>query len=103
LSTTDPYLFAGVEADGFERLRRSARLTRYGQDAYAYARLAGGTIDLVAESGLSPHDLNALVPVVRGAGGMIGNWRGGDDLGAGQILAAASKGLFEQAVAILQA
>ena len=103
LATTDPYLFQGAEADGFARLRRSVRVTRYGQDAYAYARLAAGTIDLVAESGLSPHDLNALVPVVRGAGGMIGNWRGGEDLDAGQILAAASKGLFEQAVAILQA
>ena len=103
LSTTDPYLFHGEEADGFARLRSSVRLTRYGQDAYADARLAAGTIDLVAESGLSPHDLNALVPVVRGAGGMIGNWRGGTDLGGGQVLAAANAGLFDQAVAILQA
>ena len=42
----------------------SARVTRYGHDAYAYARLAAGTIDLVAESGLSPHDLQRA-----GAGG----------------------------------
>ena len=103
LSTTDPYLFSGAEAEGFERLRRSVRLVRYGQDAYAYARLAAGTIDVVAESGLSPHDLNALVPVVRGAGGVIGNWRGGDDLADGQLLAAASQSLFNEAVAILQA
>ena len=101
LSTTDPYLFEGAEAEGFERLRKSARLTRYGYDAYAYARLAAGWIDLVAESGLSPHDLNALVPVVRGAGGVIGNWQGGEDLGAGQVLAAANCSLFEQAVATL--
>jgi myo-inositol-1(or 4)-monophosphatase len=52
LSTTDPYLFAGAEAEGFARLRRKARVTRYGLDAYAYARLAAGSIDLVAESGL---------------------------------------------------
>jgi histidinol phosphatase-like enzyme (inositol monophosphatase family) len=103
LSTTDPFLFRDEEAEGFARLRSSVRLTRYGQDAYAYARLAAGTIDLVAESGLSPHDLNALVPVVRGAGGTIGNWRGGTDLGAGRILAAANPGLFDQAVAMLQA
>jgi myo-inositol-1(or 4)-monophosphatase len=103
LSTTDPYLFQGEEAESFARLRQAVRLTRYGQDAYAYARLAAGTIDLVAESGLSPHDLNALVPVVRGAGGTIGNWRGGADLDAGQVLAAANPGLFDQAVAILQA
>ena len=101
LSSTDPYLFLGAEAEGFERLRRSIRVTRYGSDAYAYARLAAGTIDLVAESGLSSHDLNALVPVVRGAGGVIGNWRGGTDLGVGQILAAATPELFEAAVETL--
>jgi len=101
LSTTDPFLFQGEEAAGFERLRRAVRLTRYGHDAYAYARLAAGAIDLVAESGLKPHDWHALVPVIRGAGGVVGNWRGGADLGEGQILAAATQELFDAAVAVL--
>jgi myo-inositol-1(or 4)-monophosphatase len=100
-STTDPYLFAGAEAEGFERLRRGARVTRYGLDAYAYARLAGGSIDLVAESGLKPHDYNALIPVVRAAGGVIGNWRGEADFSDGQVLAAATPELFEEAVGTL--
>ena len=43
LSTTDPYLFEGEEAAGFARLRDAARVTRYGHDAYGYARLAAGT------------------------------------------------------------
>lgn len=103
LSTTDPYLFVGGEAAGFARLRAAVRVTRYGHDAYAYARLAAGTLDLVAEAGLKPHDWHALVPVVRGAGGIVGNWRGGADLGAGQILAAATQELFDQAVASLAA
>src|SRR6266542_1119566 len=34
LSTTDPFLFANP--DRFDRLRQSARVTRYGHDAYAY-------------------------------------------------------------------
>src|SRR5437868_11199376 len=97
LSTTDPYLFAGVEADGFERLRRAARVTRFGLDAYAYARLAAGSIDLVAESGLKPHDYSALIPVVRAAGGVIGNWHGEDDFADGQVLAAATRELFDEA------
>jgi myo-inositol-1(or 4)-monophosphatase len=101
LSTTDPYLFGDGEAAGFARLRGAVRVTRYGHDAYAYARLAAGTIDLVAESGLKPHDFNALVPVIRGAGGVIGNWRGGADMNAGQVLAAATPELFDQAVALL--
>jgi len=101
LSTTDPFLFRGSEADGFARLRGALRVARYGHDAYGYARLAAGTVDLVAESGLKPHDYNALVPVIRGAGGIIGNWRGGADLSAGQVLAAATPELFDQAVASL--
>jgi myo-inositol-1(or 4)-monophosphatase len=101
LSTTDPFLFQGEEAAAFERLRGAVRVTRYGHDAYAYARLAAGAIDLVAESGLKPHDWQALVPVIRGAGGVVGNWRGGADLDAGQILAAATQELFDEAVAVL--
>jgi myo-inositol-1(or 4)-monophosphatase len=101
LSTTDPYLFEGSEAEGFERLRRSARLTRYGLDAYAYALVAAGSLDVVAESGLKPHDYNALVPLVRAAGGAVSNWSGGSDLSAGQIVAAASESLLEETCRLL--
>jgi myo-inositol-1(or 4)-monophosphatase len=101
LSTTDPYLFEGGEAEGFERLRRSARLTRYGLDAYGYALVAAGSLDIVAESGLKPHDYNALLPLVRAAGGAVSNWNGGTDLSAGQIVAAASEALLEEACRLL--
>ena len=101
LATTDPHLFDGIETEAFERVRRSTRVARYGLDAYGYARLAAGQLDLVVESGLHPHDYHALVPVVRAAGGAIGNWEGGTDLSAGRILAAASEALFEEAVKVL--
>lgn len=101
LSTTDPGLFVGTEAEGWERVRRAARVTRYGLDAYAYLRLAAGDIDLVIENGLKPHDWQALVPVVAGAGGVVGDWRGGRALEAGAIVAAASRALYEEAVALL--
>lgn len=98
LSTTDPFLFAGEEAQAFERVRRSVRLVRFGLDALAYARLAAGHLDLVIESGLKRHDWAALVPVVKGAGGIIGNWEGGSDLSGGAVVAAASRPLFDEAV-----
>lgn len=101
LATTDPFLFAGEEAEAFARLRGAARLTRYGFDGYAYARLAAGSIDLVAESGLRTYDWAALVPLIRAAGGTVGNWRGESDFSDGQILAAATPELFEAAVAAL--
>ncbi|MDB5722740.1 MAG: inositol monophosphatase family protein, partial [Alphaproteobacteria bacterium] len=76
---------------------------RYGHDGYAYARVAAGSLDLVIESGLKPYDYNALIPVVRAAGGAIGDWNGGEDFGAGRIVAAASRPLYDEAVRLLDA
>lgn len=102
LATTDPFLFESAEWDAFDRVRRSVRVTRYGLDALAYARLAAGHLDLVIESGLKRHDWAALVPVVRGAGGVVGDWQGGNDFEAGAIVAAATPKLFEEAVKLLR-
>ena len=99
LSTTDPYLFA--DPTPFDRVRKAARLTRFGLDALAYARIATGDLDLVIESGLKPHDYDALVAVVRGAGGVIGNWEGGSDLSEGAVVAAASQALYDEAIGLL--
>ncbi len=76
LSTTDPRLFQGSEADAFTQLSAEARITRFGCDCYAYAMVALGSIDLVVESGLAPWDVAALIPVVEGAGGSVRNFRG---------------------------
>jgi histidinol phosphatase-like enzyme (inositol monophosphatase family) len=103
LSTTDPFLFAGPEAEAFDLLRRDARTTRYGLDGYAYARVAAGTLDLVVESCLAPHDYNALIPVVRGAGGVFGDWLGGEDFSSGKVIAAATSELYAAAVERTQA
>ena len=103
LSTTDPNLFDGPELEAFERVRRACRLTRFGLDAMAYARVATGDIDLVIENGLKPHDYDALVAIVRGAGGHIGDWSGGDDFLPGRVVAAASRQLYEAAIELLNA
>jgi histidinol phosphatase-like enzyme (inositol monophosphatase family) len=103
LATTDPFLFEGPELDSFERVRGASRLCRYGLDALAYARIATGGLDLVIENGLQRHDYDALIPVVRGAGGHIGDWLGGEDFGPGWIVAAASRELYEEAVSLLAA
>ena len=101
ISTTDPNLFVGEEYEAFERLRLASRLTRFGLDAMAYARVATGDLDLAIDNGLKPHDYDALVAVVRGAGGTIGDWEGGEDFGPGRVVAAASRELYDQVVALL--
>jgi myo-inositol-1(or 4)-monophosphatase len=78
LATTDPNLFAGAEADAFAALRGGAQLTRFGYDCYAYAMVALGGLDVVAESRLAPWDVAALAPVVAGAGGSFTDWAGRD-------------------------
>ena len=98
LATTDAFLFQDDEWLAFNALRQAVRLCRYGYDAYAYAMLAMGGIDLVVESALQPYDVQALMPVVQGAGGVITNWQGGDCSGGGQVVAAAHPDLHAEAL-----
>jgi myo-inositol-1(or 4)-monophosphatase len=101
LSTTDPFLFEGLEFAAFNRVRQAVLVTRYGLDGSAYARLASGTLDLVIESGLKRHDYDALIPMVRFAGGHVGDWTGGEDFASGRIVAAATRELHDAAVGIM--
>lgn len=103
ISTTDPYILGEGGEEAWARLRGEARTIRYGLDGYGYARLAAGSLDLIVESGLKPHDYNALIPVVRAAGGVIGDWKGGEDFTAGRVVAAASPALYDQTVRLLGA
>ncbi len=102
ISTTDPDLFTGAELGAWTQVRAAARLARLGCDAYAYAMLAAGRIDLVAESGLKIWDWSALVPVIEAAGGEISNWRGERPDGSGQILAVGDVSIREQALVTLR-
>jgi histidinol phosphatase-like enzyme (inositol monophosphatase family) len=102
LSTTDPFILTPPERGAFEHIRQTARLTRYGLDAYAYARLAAGTIDMVTETGLKAHDVAALFPVIEGAGGVVTDWRGGPAQLGGQIVAAANRKILDEALISLR-
>ncbi|HEY5411811.1 MAG TPA: histidinol-phosphatase [Caulobacteraceae bacterium] len=77
IATTDPEgCFDGAEAGAWRQVRAAARLARTGCDAYAYAMVAAGQMDLVVEAGLKSWDVEAAVPVIEGAGGMVADWRG---------------------------
>ena len=103
LSSTHPELFKhGPEADAFHDLRGRVRMTRYGGDCYAYGLLAMGLIDLVVESSLKPFDIQALIPVVEGAGGRLVNWRGGDCSQGGQAVACGDPALLDEVLRVLE-
>lgn len=103
LYATAPEMFVGPDAAAFERLRDSCRGVVYGADCYAYGLLANGTVDLVCEASTKPYDYCALVPVVRGAGGLISDWAG-QPLGLGsdgRVLAAGDPAAHAAALKIL--
>ena len=102
ISTTDPDLFNGAERAAWTQVRAAARMARLGCDAYAYAMVAAGRIDLVAESALKVWDWSALAPVIENAGGRVLNWRGEAPDGGGQILALGDARLAEQALVALR-
>lgn len=86
--TTDPRQFASpAEKRALERVTNGARFLRYGGDCYCYTQLAMGLADVVIETGLQPYDVQALIPLIEGAGGVITNWAGGPCDQGGSVLA----------------
>ncbi|QUD86395.1 histidinol-phosphatase [Phenylobacterium montanum] len=103
IATTDPVLFRDdAQAQAWGQLRAAVRLARYGCDAYAYAMVAMGKLDLVVETGLKAWDIEAAVPVLAGAGGFVADWRGAPiGTQGGKMLLAGDRAAMEQAAEIL--
>ena len=70
IANTDPdSTLTPAEREAWRRVRVDARLARLGCDAYAYAMVAAGCLDLVIEAGLKNWDIECAVPLLAGAGG----------------------------------
>jgi histidinol phosphatase-like enzyme (inositol monophosphatase family) len=101
--TTSPDIFGAADWAAFDRLSRQCAMRRFGGDCYSYAQLAGGSIDLVVESGLQPYDYLGPAGLVEAAGGVITDWSG-QPLGLssdGRVVAASTPELHRQALAVL--
>jgi histidinol phosphatase-like enzyme (inositol monophosphatase family) len=104
IATTDPEgCFNGAELGAWRQLRAAARLARLGCDAYAYAMVALGTLDLVVEAGLKSWDVEAAVPVIEGAGGLVTDWRGAPiGRNGGQMAIAGDRAVLDEALVALK-
>jgi histidinol phosphatase-like enzyme (inositol monophosphatase family) len=103
IATTDPEAcFTPPEYAAWRSLRDAARLARLGCDAYAYAMVAAGALDLVVEAGLEAWDIEAAIPVLAGAGGVVTNWRG-EAVGqrGGQVALAGDRALLDEVLPLL--
>lgn len=95
--TTDPRQFrTPAEVAALNAVADDARFLRYGGDCYCYTQLAMGFVDVVIENGLQPYDVQALIPIVEGAGGRISDWNGGSCDQGGAVLATGDPALHER-------
>lgn len=56
-------------------------------DCYGYVQVATGRAELMVDDRLSPWDAAALIPIIREAGGVYTDWRGGDKVAGGDGVA----------------
>ena len=102
ISCTTPQMFdSPAQLAAFNRVAQRARMVRYGGDCYAYCMLACGHIDAVIEAGLQAYDIQALMPIIEGAGGIVTAWHGGDAQHGGAVVACGDRELHAQIVALL--
>jgi myo-inositol-1(or 4)-monophosphatase len=88
LSTTSPVgYFDDAEQQAFWALAGQARLTRFGGDCYAYGLLAMGFIDVIIEATLKAWDIQALIPIIENAGGVVTTWAGLPAYDGGRVVA----------------
>ncbi|HKE94396.1 MAG TPA: histidinol-phosphatase [Povalibacter sp.] len=100
---TDPTMFADpADRAAFERVAAKARSVRYGGDCYTPCLVAAGHADLVVEAGLKPWDVQPLIPIVQGAGGVITDWAGGDASRADRVVIAGNAELHAEVIAALR-
>jgi len=72
----------------FDALLARTHLFRTWGDCYGYTLLAGGWADIMLDPIMNPWDIIALIPVIRGAGGVITTWDGKDPVAGDSIIAA---------------
>ena len=84
-------------------LAQQVKLFRTWGDCYGYLLVASGRADICLDPIMHPWDIAALVPVIRGAGGVITNWQGGSAFPAESTVAAGTPALHAQVIATLNA
>lgn len=101
LLTSDPLNPAKYQnGPAFDAVAQRARVYRTWGDCYGYLLVACGWADIAADPVMNPWDIAALVPVIRGAGGVITDWQGGAPYPANSTVAANPE-LHRQLIAAL--
>ncbi len=101
LLTTDHLNIARYQnKEKFDSLISSVKLYRNWGDCYGYYLLASGFADIMIDPVMSKWDLMALIPIIRGAGGVITDYLGKDPVKGNSIIATAGM-IHEEVIKIL--
>ena len=102
LGCTEPLsMLSESELEKYNTIRRTARFSRLGLDAFGYALVSQGRMDVIVEAGLKPCDVRALMPIIEGAGGRMTDWSGGSVIDGGHAVAVGDPSLLPQLYEIL--
>lgn len=91
-----------VRRDAFQSVASQAQLVRFGGDCYAYCMLASGFVDVIIEASLQPYDVQALMPIIEGAGGVATAWDGSTAQNGGPVVACGDRLLHSQLIKLLR-
>lgn len=86
--------------DAYQELICRCSLYRTWGDCHGYYLLASGGIDIMVDPIMHIWDVAALVPIVRGAGGRITDWMGGDPMSGNGVVATAGA-IHDEAIRLL--
>ncbi|MEM6463067.1 MAG: histidinol-phosphatase [Pseudomonadota bacterium] len=101
LFTTSPHLYSGEKDVRYRAVEEKVNLFRYGCDCYAFSLVASGHADLAIEADLAAYDIAALIAILESAGAVVTDWKGGRPEQGGDIIAAGSRAVHEQALQLL--
>jgi myo-inositol-1(or 4)-monophosphatase len=84
----------------FNQLIKKVKLYRNWGDCYGYYLLATGFADIMIDPIMSPWDLLPLIPIIKGAGGIISDYQGNDPV-KGKSAVASSPQIHSKVISLL--
>ena len=101
LLTTDHFNIGKYQNQkNFDELAKKVKYYRHWGDCYGYYLVATGYADIMIDPVMSVWDSMALIPVIKGAGGIITDYRGNDPL-IGKSIVAAGTVIHSEVISIL--
>ncbi len=106
LTSTTPLMFITArQKEIAEKLQRSCKRVAFGGDCYNYMTLASGFSAMpmvILEADMKYYDFCALIPILKGVGAVIRDWRGNTlTSDSVEVIAASNEALLEQALGVI--